>query len=106
MAEMTTAESRASAPAPAAARPWLASRPQTFAEQVRNSSVVWLALMAYWALADILHAAFPSGGRQVSPDGWLTHLALTLAGLRAPRRGAGCCSRCWSGWPSACWRSR
>jgi hypothetical protein len=45
--------------------------------------VVWLALMAYWVLTDVLITIFPPGGRQVTPDGWLTHLLYTLAGLVA-----------------------
>jgi hypothetical protein len=63
--------------------PRLTARPEGFAEHVLNSSVIWLALMAYWALSDILIALFPPGGRPVPPDGWLTHLLLTLAGLAA-----------------------
>lgn len=71
-------------PAPTAAeRPRLTARPETFAEHVLNSSAVWLALMAYWAITDMLIAIFPPGGRPVEPDGWLTHLLLSLAGLAA-----------------------
>jgi hypothetical protein len=62
----------------------LTARPETFAERFRNSSAVWLALMAYWAIADILLTIFPnSSGRQLPPDSWLTHLAFTLIGLAA-----------------------
>lgn len=67
----------------AAPRPRLTTRPETFAEQFLNSAAVWLALMAYWALTDIFIGIFPPGGRQVQPDGWLTHLGFTLAGLVA-----------------------
>jgi hypothetical protein len=63
--------------------PLLTARPDTFAERFRNSVAVWLALMAYWALTDVLIALFPPGGRQIPPDGWLTHLLYTLAGLAA-----------------------
>lgn len=83
MAETTTTEVPAATPRLLGARLRLAARPETFAEQLLNSSVVWLALMAYWAVADLVHGAFPSVGRQVPPDGWLTHLALTLLGLAA-----------------------
>jgi hypothetical protein len=64
-------------------RPRLTARPETFAEHALNSSAVWLGLMAYWALADTLIAIFPPGGRPFQPEGWLTHLVLTLAGLVA-----------------------
>ena len=57
------------------------TQPETPAEQLLNTSITWLALMAYWALADVLIAIFPPGGRQLPPDGWLTHLILTLIGL-------------------------
>lgn len=70
----TTAQQRA---------PRLTARPEGFAEQVLNSSAVWLALMAYWALSDMILAIFPPGGRPIQPDGWLTHLLFTLAGLVA-----------------------
>jgi hypothetical protein len=59
----------------------LTVQPETGAEQLLNTSIIWLALMAYWALVDGLLTIFPSGGRQVPPDGWLTHLILTLVGL-------------------------
>ncbi len=59
----------------------LTAHPQTAAEQLLNTSTIWLALMAYWALADALITIFPPGGREVPPDGWLTHLLLTLVGL-------------------------
>jgi hypothetical protein len=61
----------------------LSARPETFAEHVLNSSAVWLALMAYWAFADVIIFMFPPGGRQVSPDGWLVHLLVTVVGLAA-----------------------
>lgn len=67
----------------ASSRPRLTARPETFAEQFLNSSVVWLALMAYWALSDVIIGIFPPGGRQVQPDGWLVHLGFTIAGLLA-----------------------
>jgi hypothetical protein len=63
--------------------PRLTSRPETFGEHLLNSSAVWLGLMAYWALTDVLIAVFPPGGRQIPPDGALAHLRVTLAGLAA-----------------------
>jgi hypothetical protein len=59
----------------------LTAQPETAVEQLLNTSITWLALMSYWALADGLLAIFPPGGRQLPPDGWLTHLILTLVGL-------------------------
>lgn len=61
----------------------LTARPEGFAEHMLNSSVVWLALMAYWAFSDVMLTLFPPGGRPIQPDGWLTHLLFTLAGLVA-----------------------
>ena len=61
----------------------LTLRPENFGERLLNSSVVWLVLMAYWALTDILIAIFPPGGRQIPPEGWINHLGSTLAGLAA-----------------------
>jgi hypothetical protein len=83
MAEPAISHGATPVPPTAGARVRLTARPATFAEHLLNSSAVWLGLMAYWALADVLHAAFPSGGRQVPPDGWLTHLAVTMIGLAA-----------------------
>jgi hypothetical protein len=61
----------------------LTARPDTFAERFRNTATIWLLLMAYWALSDVLIAIFPPGGRPIAPDGWLTHLIATFAGLLA-----------------------
>ncbi|PYE53871.1 hypothetical protein [Deinococcus yavapaiensis] len=52
-------------------------------DAARRSALVWVALMAYWALADVLTPLFPSGGRSVHPDSWLTHTVITLLGLAA-----------------------
>ena len=46
----------------------LTSRPMTFGQHFLNSSVVWLALMAFWVLTDALIVLFPSGGRPVKPE--------------------------------------
>jgi hypothetical protein len=54
-----------------------------FRQRIINSGAVWLALMAYWAVADLLLARIPNDGRQVEPDNWLTHLLFTIAGLAA-----------------------
>lgn len=59
----------------------LTTRPDTFSERFRNSAVVWLALMAYWALSSVVLAIFPSSGRPFPPLGVLIHLGVTLAGL-------------------------
>jgi hypothetical protein len=59
----------------------LTTRPDTFAERFRNSSAVWLALMLYWVISDVIIALFPPSGRPTSPQGWLLHLSVTLAGL-------------------------
>ena len=61
----------------------LTSKPVTFGERVLNSTAIWLALMAYWAVTDLVIARFPPGGRSVEPDGWLTHVLFTAGGLAA-----------------------
>lgn len=61
----------------------LTSRPATYRERVLNSTAVWLALMAWWAVTDVLIARYPPGGRAVEADGWLTHLLFTVVGLAA-----------------------
>src|ERR687886_1526620 len=50
----------------------LTSRPTSFSQKLINSSLVWLGLMAYWAVADALLASFPAPatGRQLLPEGW------------------------------------
>src|SRR5215207_4545967 len=63
------------------------------------SAAVWLGLMAYWALADALIGRYPPGGRQISPEGFISLLiyaTLGLAGLWAAHR---------TGFPSA-WDTR
>jgi hypothetical protein len=55
--------------------------------------------MAYWAATDLVIARFAPGGRPVRPDGWATHLALTVAGLG----GVWCAAR--TGFPAA-WDAR
>ena len=59
----------------------LSARLGSFAERFRNSAAVWLALMLYWAISDIIIAIFPPSGRPVSPTSWLLHVGVTLAGL-------------------------
>jgi hypothetical protein len=61
----------------------LTARPQTFGERFRNSAAVWLALMAYWALASVMLAVFPPSGRQFPPIGAPIHVGVTLVGLAA-----------------------
>ncbi len=78
---------------------WFVSRPTTIREQVINSTVVWILLMAYWAITDLVIARFPPGGRQVEVDGWLTHLLFTGGGLVAI-----CCMH-RTGFPAA-WDTR
>jgi hypothetical protein len=65
------------------ALPRLTARPDTFGERVFNSSVVWLALNAIWAGADVLLALYPSGGRPYPPDDAASHLIFTIAGVVA-----------------------
>jgi hypothetical protein len=77
----------------------LTTRPDTFVERFRNSSVVWLALMAYWIISDVIIAVFPPSGRPTSPQGWILHVAVTLAGLATIR----CMHR--TGFPAA-WDTR
>ena len=78
---------------------FLTARPATRRQQLANTGVVWLALMAYWVVTDLLIARFPPGGRAVRPDGWLVHAGFTLAGLAA----IWCAAR--TGFPAA-WDAR
>ena len=57
----------------------LTPRPETFGEQFRNSAAVWLALMLYWAIADLLVAAFPSTGRPWPGLGTPLHIGFAIA---------------------------
>ena len=79
----------------------LTARPDTVPERVRNSAAVWLALMAYWALADVLLARSPPGpeGRQVAPEGWPALAVYGALGLV----GVWCAAR--TGFPAA-WDAR
>jgi hypothetical protein len=81
--------------APASARRWLpvwlTSRPTTTRHAIINSAVVWLALMAYWLVADLLLAAYPPGpeGRQLPPDGLIAlgiYAVLGLVGIWCTHR--------------------
>ena len=54
---------------------WFTTHPETVREKVLNSAVVWLALMAFWTLCDVVITRYPPGGRQISPEGW-TWLAI------------------------------
>ena len=85
MANMTTSAptSTSSGLRRLARRLGLTARPETFGERFRNSAAVWLALMAYWALASVMLAVFPSTGRSFPPLGVLIHLGVMLAGLAA-----------------------
>jgi hypothetical protein len=84
MAEVsTTRTGTIAAPGRFGERPRLTTRPETFTERCLNSAAIWLALMAYWSLTDLLIAIFPPGGRPIRPDGWLVHTLFTLAGLAA-----------------------
>jgi hypothetical protein len=65
---------------------WLTTRAETIRDKFFNSSVVWLALMAYWLLADVLLTLYPpaSSGRQLPPDGAIglgIYAVLGLAGI-------------------------
>jgi hypothetical protein len=85
----------------AAGAPRLTAWPETPGQRFRNSAAVWLALMAYWALADVLLARFPPGpgGRQVAPEGWAALAVYAALGLV----GAWCAAR--TGFPAA-WDAR
>jgi hypothetical protein len=81
--------------------PRLTARPETPGQRFRNAAAVWLALMAYWALADVLLARFPPGpgGRQVAPEGWAALAVYAALGLV----GVWCAAR--TGFPAA-WDAR
>ncbi len=61
----------------------LTAHPDTFGQRFLNSAAVWLALMAFWALADLLLTLFPPGGRPLPPEGGLALAVYTLLGLAA-----------------------
>jgi hypothetical protein len=61
----------------------LTARPETFGERFRNSAVVWLVLMVYWAFSSVMLAIFPASGRQLPPFSVPIHLGVTLVGLAA-----------------------
>ena len=88
-------------PAPGSGAVRLTARPETVPQRVRNSAAVWLALMAYWALADVLLTRYPPGlgGRQVSPEGWPALAVYAALGLV----GVWCAAR--TGFPGA-WDAR
>ena len=61
----------------------LTTRPTTYWQQVANSALVWLALMAYWGLVSVIltFSPAPASGRQLPPTDVLTHAVYTVAGL-------------------------
>ena len=88
---------RAPGQAAGAARP--TARPERLGEPFLNSAAVWLALMAYWILADVLLTRFPPGGRPYAPEGWPALAVYAGLGLI----GAWCAAR--TGFPAA-WEAR
>jgi hypothetical protein len=61
----------------------LTTRPTTYWQQVANSALVWLVLMAYWGLVSVIltFSPAPASGRQIPPTDFLTHAVYTVAGL-------------------------
>jgi hypothetical protein len=66
-----------------ASPPWLTARPQTYRQTLINSAAVWLGLMIYWLIADVLLARFPAPptGRQIEPEGWGALAVFAVLGL-------------------------
>jgi hypothetical protein len=93
------AQAVANRPARVATR--FTSRPDTIREEFVNSAVVWLALMAYWLVADVLLTVYPPdpSGRQLPPDGALGIGVFAAFGLV----GIWCAAR--TGFPAA-WDAR
>ena len=63
--------------------PRLTDRPETSRQRFLNSTVVWLVLMAVWAVADLLITIYPTRGRPIEPEGWLALAVYTVLGLAA-----------------------
>jgi hypothetical protein len=59
------------------------TRPDTYDQRVVNSAIVWLVLMAIWAFFDTLIALFPSGGRELPPEGGVALVVFGVSGLIA-----------------------
>ena len=60
----------------------LTTRPTTYWQQVANSALVWLVLMAYWGLTSVVFTVSPpTSGRPFPPSDVLTHGIFTVAGL-------------------------
>ena len=79
----------------------LTACPETFSQKLINSATVWLGLMGYWVIADVLLAWFPAAptGRQVGPEGWGALVFFALLGL------AGAAFAVRTGFPAA-WDAR
>jgi hypothetical protein len=72
-------------------RRWFTTRPDSTRQKLVNSAVVWLALMAYWLVADVLLTLYPPdpSGRQWPPDGAIglgVYAALGLIGVWCANR--------------------
>jgi hypothetical protein len=80
---------------------WFTTRPETYRQRLVNSAAVWLGLMVYWTLADVLLARFPAApsGRQLGPEGWGALGVFAILGLA----GAACAAR--TGFPAP-WDAR
>ncbi len=60
----------------------LTTRPTSYEQQVVNSALVWLVLMAYWGLTSLVFTfSPPTSGRPFPPSDLLTHAIFTVAGL-------------------------
>lgn len=99
--EGTSTTTRVITPAPEVARgtPRLTASPDTSVQRFLNSAAAWLALVAYWALADALLTSHPPGGREYAPEGWAALSGCAVLGLV----GAWCAQR--TGFPAA-WDAR
>src|SRR5215207_10075224 len=48
-----------------------------------TSAAVWLGLMGYWALTEVLIGRYPPGRRQISPEGLTSLVIYATLGLAA-----------------------
>ena len=62
---------------------WFTTWPETYRQRLINSATVWLGLMAYWVVMDVLLARYPApaSGRQLFPEGWGALVFFAVFGL-------------------------